>query len=85
MNQKPSLESVDAIPFPIARQFCQEIREENRGKWFTYNGLWCWGCARFSPSLDQRCFANPNSPGNRGCSQVNARYAALLAQDAGRH
>jgi hypothetical protein len=64
----------DSIPDDVALRLCEEIRQGNRGKWYTVNGLWCWGCAQFSGEPAKRCFANPKSPGNRGCAQVNARF-----------
>lgn len=63
------------IPATIARQLCLEISAANRGRWYTFNGLWCWGCARFSGDVTRRCFAS--RPDNRGCAQVNARFERL--------
>lgn len=65
-------QALEAIPRETALRLCEEIRAENRGRWWTVNGMWCWGCARFSGEPDRRCWAN--APGNRGCAQVNARY-----------
>ena len=70
-----------AIPAEVALRLCEEIRQVNGGKWYTFNGLWCWGCARFSPSPEKRCFAA--TPENRGCSQVNRRYDATAREIAG--
>ncbi len=64
------------IPAGVARQLCAEIWHANHDKWYTFNGLWCTFCARFSPTSEQRCFANARTPGNRGCAQVNARFDA---------
>ncbi len=67
-----------AIPKEQALALCEEIRKENRGKWYTYNGLWCWGCATFTRgNADQRCFAA--TPDHRGCAQVNRRWDAKSA------
>lgn len=65
----------EAIPRDQALAICEEIIQENRGKWYTSNGLWCWGCLKFSKSVDGRCFAN--AEGNRGCGQVNRRFDGL--------
>lgn len=62
-----------AIPEERARQLCAEIRQKNHGKWYTFNGLWCWGCVRFAKGDPAKmCFSN--SQDFRGCAQVNARY-----------
>jgi hypothetical protein len=64
---------VTAIPKETAWQLCTEIRRENQGEWYTFNGLWCWGCAKFSHGDPAKmCFSN--SPTYRGCTQVNALY-----------
>ncbi len=62
-----------AIPQEIAWQLCAEIRRANRGKWYTYNGLWCWGCVTFSKNVPAKMCVS-NEGGYRGCGQVNARY-----------
>jgi len=70
MKQNPSK---DAIPQATAWQICAEIRQENRGKWYTFNGLFCWGCVRFTNGdLTKMCVSA--GPDYRGCAQVNARY-----------
>ncbi len=64
---------MDAIPRAQAVQLCAEIRRQNQGKWYTFNGLWCWGCIKFSGrNPDKMCFSG--QPDNRGCGQVNARH-----------
>jgi hypothetical protein len=61
------------IPEDVARQLCQEIRDDNRGKWYRWTAWWCWGCERFSGGDPARmCY--DNHPQRRGCAQVNARY-----------
>ena len=35
---------MDALPFDVAMELCEAIREEQRIKWFTQ----CWGCTTFS-------------------------------------
>ncbi len=62
------------IPKDQALAICEEIRAENRRKWYTYQAWWCWGCTTFTKGdSDKRCFAN-NNPDNRGCLQVNQRF-----------
>ncbi len=73
-------EPITEIPPEVALTLCQQIASENRGKWYTFNGMWCWGCVRFSGPVTNRCYANAS--GQRGCAQVNARYDRQLA-DAG--
>ncbi len=59
-----------------ALAICDELRIANRGKWFTYQAWWCWGCITFTKGEpDQRCFAG--KPGNRGCDQVNERFESV--------
>ncbi len=64
---------MEAIPKDQSLAICEEIRAENRGKWYTYTGLWCWGCATFTKGDPaKRCFAA--TADNRGCAQVNQRF-----------
>ena len=65
---------VAEIPAGEALELCRAIYAENRGKWYTFNGLWCTFCGRFSTTETVRCYAN--APGNRGCSQVVRRWEA---------
>ena len=63
----------EAIPKEVALQLCEDVRERNRGKWYTARGLWCWGCRTFSRGDPERmCFSA--APTHRGCGQVNALY-----------
>ncbi len=63
----------NAIPKETAERLCVEIREQNRGKWYTYNGLWCLFCAKFTGGdTTKMCFSN--GPNYRGCMQVNKRF-----------
>lgn len=63
----------NAIPREVASQLCEQIRQENRGKWYTFSGLWCLGCETFTKGDPTKlCWAC--SPDCRGCTQVNARY-----------
>ncbi len=62
-----------AIPQEQAVSICEEIRRENRGKWYTVNGMWCWGCTTFTKNdPSKRCFTS--QPDYRGCAQVNKRF-----------
>lgn len=65
---------MSAIPAVRACQLCEKIQMANRGKWFTYRGLWCWGCSRFGKTPQQHCWVNGAE--NRGCAQVNQVYDA---------
>jgi hypothetical protein len=62
-----------AIPAETGLRLCEEIRRDNAGKWYSFNGLWCWGCAKAAGGDPAKyCFAN--GVGNRGCAQVNRRF-----------
>ncbi len=64
---------VRAIPKDVALQLCDEIRDENRGKRYTFAGLMCWGCTRFAKG-DPAKMCVAGRPDYRGCILVNARY-----------
>ena len=66
-------DSMDEIPGEVAFQLCAEIRQEKRGRWYTFAGLQCWGCSRFSKGDPEKMCVS-NRPGYRGCNLVNARY-----------
>jgi len=34
---------MDAMPRDVALKLCEEILRENRGKWYSFYGMWCWG------------------------------------------
>lgn len=71
MNE--SIDEPNAIAWDDALQICAAIRQENKHKWFTPNGMMCRGCVKFSKGEPAKmCFAS--SPDNRGCYQVNAKY-----------
>jgi len=55
----------------MALQICTEIRQENRGKWYTFARLQCWGCTTFSKDNPAKmCLSSQD-----GCNLVNKRYA----------
>ena len=56
-----------------AFRLCETIRAENRGKWYTFGGLMCWGCVTFSKGDPARMCVSSRAD-YRGCLQVNARY-----------
>ena len=64
---------MNTIPKEVAHKLCQEIREKNRGRFYSFHGLWCWGCNKFSKG-DPAKLCYSNRPDNRGCSQVNRLY-----------
>ena len=69
MEENPA----EAIPIEVAIKLCNQIRQENRGKWSTAAAWQCRGCVMFSRGdLAKMCLAN--RPGYRGCSLVNARF-----------
>ena len=65
---------MNAIPYETAAQICGQIAQANRRKLYTFNGMWCWGCTKFTNDVSQRCFNN--APGCRGCAQVNQKFDA---------
>ncbi len=67
---------MDAIPKDAAWQLCNEIRAENRGKWYRFAWWQCWGCTKFTKgNPDRMCFSNRE--GYRGCYLVNKLYDKL--------
>lgn len=66
----------EPIPREVALELCETICQENRGRWYAFTGLMCWGCTTFTRGeVLKRCFAG--RPDYRGCFQVNARYDVL--------
>ncbi len=64
---------MNSIESGQALAVCEQVRAMNRGKWFTYQTWWCWGCTTFTKGDPaKRCFAS--TPDNRGCLQVNQRF-----------
>ncbi len=60
------------IPEGIALQICEEVREKNKQKKFSFAKGQCWGCMKYSEKkndIRHRCiFSDEN---NRGCHLVN--------------
>ncbi len=67
---------MNAIPKDVALLLCVAIRQENRGKWYTFAGLQCWGCTTFSKG-DSAKMCVSSREDYRGCNLVNKRYEAL--------
>ncbi len=66
---------MNAIPSDQALATCEQVRARNRGKWYTYQTWWCWGCITFTKGdPTKRCYAG--APDNRGCLQVNQLFDA---------
>lgn len=63
----------NAIPKDIALQLCAEIRQENRGKWYSLDYWQCWGCTKFSRG-NPECMCMNSQAGCRGCKLINARF-----------
>jgi len=69
----------EPIPDEMAGKLCDEVHDDNRGKWYTLGGLRCWGCWKFSKGdAGKRRYAS--KVGNRGCSQMNERWDSLVKQ-----
>ncbi len=64
---------MDAIPKEAALQLCADIRRANRGRWYTFNGLWCWGCVNSSGGDPAKMCVSSRTD-YRGCLQVNERF-----------
>jgi len=61
------------IPKDLAIQLCAEIRQQYKGKWWTFAGMQCMGCSLASKGdLAKMCVSS--APGYRGCGLVNRRY-----------
>ncbi len=62
------------IPIETAIELCALIRHENRQEWHAEASRWCWLCERdHAEEPEQMGFVK--RPGNRGCPQINARFA----------
>lgn len=66
MNTQSTPENAaGAIPQAEAMRICSEIRQQYAGKWWTFAGLQCWGCLRFSKGDPAKmCFSGRSD--NRG-------------------
>jgi len=65
---------MDAIPGETALQLCAEIHEENRGRWYRFAYLQCWGCITYAKgNPDKMCLSSPQ--GYRVCNLINKCYA----------
>lgn len=70
VKERSTLENID---MDTAAVLCGKIRQQNSGRWYTFNGLWCLVCAaQAKGDLAKMCFNHP--PDNRGCVQINKRY-----------
>jgi hypothetical protein len=66
---------MDAISREEALKLCEEVRQENRHKWFSAARWQCWGCVSFTRGdLDKMCLRTP--AGYNGCTLVNRRHAS---------
>ncbi len=68
-----TMEEKRAIPSRIAWQLCAEIRKEYGGKWWTFAGMQCAGCTRFSKG-DPAKMCVASRPDYRGCNLVSKAY-----------
>lgn len=70
---------MDTMPKETALQLCAEIREENRGKWYRFAHLQCWGCMTYAKgNPDKMCLGSPD-----GCNLINKRYGEREKAKAG--
>ncbi len=73
------IDTANAIPRDVAFQLCAEIRQAYRGKWYTFAGWQCWGCATFSKGEPARMCVSSRAD-YRGCNLVNSRYDRQMRQ-----
>lgn len=60
------------IPEEIAFKICEEVREKNEDKKFSFTKGQCWGCMKYSNKkgdIRVRCIFGKED--NRGCQLVN--------------
>ncbi len=58
------------VPREIALKLCDEIRSENKQKWFSLGRLQCWGCYKWAKGdAAKLCLSSEG-----GCNLVNKRY-----------
>ena len=63
--------SENKLGFNEALEICENVRKINKRKFISFYKMWCWGCAKFTKSPEERCFANVEDGSNSGCLQVN--------------
>lgn len=57
----------------VAIKLCDEIRNKNREKFFSFGKLMCWGCRKYAKGdYNKMCVFNHEL--NRGCFQVNKEF-----------
>ena len=64
---------MEPIPANVAQILCSQIRNGNRWRWYSFYGMACYLCYRFTKGDPDRMLCS-TKPGNRGCPQVNRRY-----------
>ena len=65
---------MEALPLEVGLKLCGEIREETRGKLFSFARWQCWGCMMASKGdTTKTCVGS--RPDGLGCNLVNARYS----------
>jgi len=58
------------IPREVAVKLCDEIRAENKRKWFSLGRLQCWGCYTWARGdMEKLCLSS-----KEGCNLVNNQY-----------
>jgi len=56
----------------VALKLCEEIRAENKRRWFSLGGLQCWGCYTWSKGDPQKlCLSSEG-----GCNLINKRHGS---------
>lgn len=71
------MKEVQSITKEKAFILCDEIRKENRKKWWYLQGYQCWGCFKFSGGDYQKmCLCNGSE--YTGCYMINTRYLKLV-------
>lgn len=61
------------IPIDMAIKICEEIRKENKNKFFSFLGYQCLGCIKFCEGDHRKMLFNKN-PSHSGCYLVNVKY-----------
>ncbi len=62
------------IPIDRAKVLCDEIYQQNQKHKLSWKTWMCWGCRKFSKTLEERCWHNAKGGTNRGCVQINERF-----------